>query len=86
MTDMIERVITAENLRAAIRGKIGQGLTRQAISGLINTYADPLAGEGRNDRGVWRVPVEAIPFERRAEFLLALAELQEGDVPVIGQT
>jgi hypothetical protein len=77
MTDMIERIITAENLRAAIRAKIGQGIPRAAISGLINAYADPLPGEGRDDRGVWRVPVEAIPFERRHEFLLALAQLQE---------
>jgi len=82
MTEAIERVITIGILRAAIRAKIGQGITSRAVSMLISAYAKPSAGDGRDDGGTQRLPVEAIPAEQRDEFLRALDQLQQGDIPV----
>jgi hypothetical protein len=82
MTETIERVITTGILRAAIRTKIDQGIAARAVSVLISAYANPLTGEGRDDGGVQRLPVETIPVERRGEFLRALNQLKRDDIPV----
>src|SRR5258708_21548881 len=61
MTEVLESVITATMLRTAIRAKIDAGVSRRAISLLINANAPPGAGRGReDDSGVRRVPVGVI--------------------------
>jgi hypothetical protein len=82
MTETIERVITTGILRAAIRARIEQGIASRAVSVLISAYAKPLTGDGRDDGGVQRLPVETIPVEQRGEFLRALNQLQQDDIPV----
>jgi hypothetical protein len=68
--------ITANMLRTALRAKLGSGAARRAISELIGRYARDGVTQRRQD-GVYRLPVEVIPYERRASFLDALNELPE---------
>jgi hypothetical protein len=76
MTEVLESVITATMLRTAIRAKIDAGVSRRAISLLVNANAPPGAGRGReDDSGVRRLPVEVIEHERRAAFLVELDQL-----------
>jgi hypothetical protein len=83
MSEALESVITSAALRAAIRTKIGEGVSRRAISLLINAYAPPSARGGRDDdTGARRLPVEVITHEQRAPFLVALGQLQDENVPL----
>jgi hypothetical protein len=74
-------IITSATLRSAIRGKISAGNGRRTISLLIHSYAPPNAHGRDDDTGLRRLPVEVIPHERRAAFLLDLARLRD-DLPV----
>ena len=84
MSGALETAITATALRVAIRKKLNSGgVSRRAVSLLINVYAapDPIDCE-RIEMGAPRRPVENIPHGRRAAFLDALDTLS-GDVPII---
>ena len=81
MKKVLERVITAETLRTAIRAKIRKGVSRRTISELIYAYAPPAAAARADDSSLHRVAVEVIPHERRAAFLCELARLRD-DLPV----
>jgi hypothetical protein len=73
-------IITAEDLRAAVRAKLDDGISSRAISLLVCAYAQPEANSGRPQRGWRRLPVETIPEDWRAAFMLALDRLREDDV------
>ena len=75
MSEVLELVLTAEMLRTAIRAQLRVGTSRQTISLLIRSYAPPGVRTERMDEGVYRVPVELIPVERRTAFLDALSGL-----------
>lgn len=76
MTETLEVVLTTDMLRTAIRSKLRTGTSRQPISALIRTYAPDGAEAGRRkNAGTYRIPLEAIPHERRTAFLDALHEL-----------
>ena len=75
MSEALESVITAATLRAAIRAKISAGISRRAISLLINAYAPHRAQGGRDDDTGTR----RLPHERRVAFLVALGPLQDDD-------
>lgn len=82
MSEVFESVITSAALRTAIRAKIDEGVSRRAISLLINAYAPALPTGGREDStGARRLPVEVIAHERRAAFLAALGQLQDEETP-----
>ena len=74
MSEVLELVLTAEMLRTSIRAKLRTGASRRDVSVLIRAYAPRVETE-RKDAGVYRVPVELIPLERRVSFLDALNEL-----------
>ena len=75
MSEVSEFILTAGVLRTAIRAKLRMGASRRSISVLICSYTPPDAKTERMDGGVYRVPVELIPLERRISFLEALNEL-----------
>lgn len=75
MSDVLELALTGEMLRTAIRAKLRMGANRRDISVLINAYAPQGASTKRTDGGVYRIPVELIPLDRRVAFLDALNEL-----------
>ena len=74
MSEVFELVLTAEMLRTSIRAKLRSGASRRDVSVLIRAYA-PHVEARRKDDGVYRIPVELIPLERRVSFLDALNEL-----------
>jgi hypothetical protein len=78
--EVLDGIITSATLRTAIRGRISAGISPRTISLLIHAYAPPEA-RGRDEDGVQRLAVEAIPHERRVAFLDALVQLQD-DQPV----
>jgi hypothetical protein len=81
VAEILDDVITTAILRTAIRERISKGISRRAVSLLINAYAPPNA-QGRDDGSdVQRLAVEVIPHSRRAAFLCELARLQH-DFPV----
>ena len=83
MSEVLESVITAATLRTAIRAKISAGISRRAISLLIEAYAPPRTrGRRDEDTGRQRLPVEVIAHERRVAFLAALGQLEDDD-PVV---
>jgi hypothetical protein len=83
VSEALESVITAATLRAAIRAKISAGISRRAISLLIEAYAPPRTrGRRDDDTGMRRLPVEVIVHERRVAFLVALGQLQDNDALV----
>jgi hypothetical protein len=73
----LDLVVTANMVRTAIRARLGSGITQHAISELIARYARDGAARRREEGGIYRLPVEVIPHERRAAFLDALNELPE---------
>jgi hypothetical protein len=75
VSEVSEFILTAGILRTAIRAKLRRGASRRGISVLICTYTPQDAKTERMDGGVYRVPVELIPLERRLSFLEALNEL-----------
>ena len=80
MSEPLETVITSAALRAAIRAKIGEGVSSRTVSLLINSYAPSSTEAGRDDEtGARRLPVEVIPHEQRAAFLIALRQLHDDD-------
>jgi hypothetical protein len=83
VSEASESVITAVTLRTAIRARISAGISRRAISLLIDAYASPSTrGRHDDDTGMRRLPVEVIAHERRAAFLGALGQLQDDDALV----
>ena len=81
MTEDLDLVVTANMLRTAIRVKLASGTTQKAIWLLIAAYSRDGARRGRREvGGVYRLPVEDIPHERRAEFLDVLNALPNGDL------
>ena len=77
MTEAISVIITAAILRTAIRAQLRRGAQPQIVSALIKAYAAEEAQTARRDGIVHRLPVEAIPYERRVDFLDALNQLPE---------
>ena len=76
MSGVPDGKIPASTLRMAIRARISAGISRRAITLLIQAYVvdnDPYYGRGQN--GVRRLPVDLIPYGWRAAFLDALDEL-----------
>ena len=73
-------IITAEDLRAAVRAKLDDGISSRAISLLVCAYAQPKPDSGRPQRGWRRLPIETIPEDWRAAFIAALDRLREDDV------
>jgi hypothetical protein len=83
VSEVLESVIMAATLRAAIRANISAGISRRGISLLIEAYAPPSTrGRRDDDTGRRRLPVEVIAHERRVAFLVALGELQDDDALV----
>jgi hypothetical protein len=62
-------------LRSAIRTTLRKGASRRDIWVLISAYAAQGDNRKRKDGGVYRLPIELIPLERRVDFLEALIEL-----------
>jgi hypothetical protein len=82
MSGPLKTAISVTTMRMAIRKKLNSGgVSRRAVSLLINVYAAPNPNE-RAEMGAPRRPVEDIPLEGRAAFLDALDTLS-GDVPII---
>jgi hypothetical protein len=80
VSEALESVITAATSRAAIRARISAGISRRAISLLIEAYAPPhTRGRRDDDTGMRRLPVEVIAHERRGAFLVELGQLQDDD-------
>jgi hypothetical protein len=76
MTDVLESEITVEELRGVVRAKREAGINSRVISMLIAAYAELGTGEGRHDGGVPRLPLETVPSDKRASFLVALKALR----------
>jgi hypothetical protein len=68
-------VLSATMLRTAIRAKLRAGTDRQTISRLIGKYVPNGVSTMRLTDGIYRLPVELIPVDRRTAFLDALNEL-----------
>ena len=80
MTEVFERVISADEMRRAVRAKLHAAASREAICWLISTYAPIGATHHRTEGGVPRLPVEVIRSEKRQAFLDALSRLS--DTPI----
>jgi len=82
MSEMSELLLSAAMLRTAIRANLRKGVSRQAISALIKTYAPQGVSTERRDGQAYRLPVEVIALERRLLFLDALHSLPSVSPPV----
>ena len=77
MAEVLEGAISAETMRNAIRAKLRAGATKQAVCWLVCTFAPIDTDHHRTEGTVPRLPVEAIPADKREGFLSALTDLRE---------
>ena len=75
-----DEVVTAAQLRAAVRSKLDSRTIRERISQLIAEYVPPEARK-RHGGGRTRLPLELIPFDQRTAFLASLAKMGAMDTP-----
>jgi hypothetical protein len=80
MSDVEAGTISGAALRMVIRAKLGEGISRRAISELILSFVPTQTREQRTGSRSMRVPVELIENDRRVAFLKALTDL---DIPAL---